>query len=88
MWPLPLGNRIMAVGGCGTMHEPMLSKEWRALVHMQLIVFHKAIFACPCVLLDCPPVLWWLSPGEVWDAVGIICTKDTTIEIKAQVSSI
>ena len=28
-----------------------------------------AIFAWPCVLSDRPPVLWWLSPGEKWDAV-------------------
>ena len=44
-------------------------KEWRALVHMELNEFHAAIFAWPCVLLDRPPVLWWLSPGEGWDAV-------------------
>ena len=44
-------------------------KEWRALVHMQLNEFLHAIFAWPCVLSDRPPVLWWLSPGEGWDAV-------------------
>ena len=31
--------------------------------------FHVAIFAWPCVLSDCPPVLWWLSHGEGTDAV-------------------
>ena len=44
-------------------------KEWRALVHMKLNEFHGAIFAWPMVLSDRPPVLWWLSPGEGWDAV-------------------
>ena len=28
------------------------------------------LFAWPCVLSDRPPVLWWLSPGEGWDAVN------------------
>ena len=31
-------------------------KEWSALVHMQLIEFNAAIFACPCVVLDRPGV--------------------------------
>ena len=31
--------------------------------------FHKAIFACTCVLSDHPLLLWWLSPGEGWDAI-------------------
>ena len=44
-------------------------KEYRALVHMILNEFHAAIFASTCVLSDRPPVLWWLSPGEGWDAV-------------------
>ena len=43
-----------------------------------------AIFTWPCVLSDCPPVLWWLSPGEggipLHDAVGIICQKGGTTE--------
>ena len=33
-------------------------------------------------------MLWWLSPGEVRDAVGINCEKGATTEIKALVSSI
>ena len=36
---------------------------------MQLNEFHVAIFAGTCVLSDRPPVLWWLSHGEVWDAL-------------------
>ena len=28
-----------------------------------------AICNWPCVLLDRPPVLWWLSPRHGWDAV-------------------
>ena len=39
----------------------------------ELNEFHEAIFAWPCVLSDRPPVLWWSSPGEEWDAVGINC---------------
>ena len=39
-------------------------KEWRTLLHMQLIEIHAAI-----LFSDRPPVLWWLSPGERWDAV-------------------
>ena len=38
------------------------------------------MFARPCVLLDLPPVLWWLSPGEGWDAVWVNCKKDATTE--------
>ena len=57
-----LGNRGMtveAVRQCAK--DP---REWRALDE-----FHLAIFALPFVLLDRPPVLWWLSPGEGWNAV-------------------
>ena len=25
--------------------------------------------AWPCVLSDCPTMIWWLSPAEGWDAV-------------------
>ena len=25
-------------------------------------------------------MLWWLSPGEGWDAVGVNCGKGTTTE--------
>ena len=46
--------------------------------------FHAAIIAWPCVLLDCPPVLWWLSPEEGWDvihdAVEINCKNGATAE--------
>ena len=31
--------------------------------------FHAAIFDWPWDLSDRPPVLWWLSPREGWDAV-------------------
>ena len=43
-------------------------KEWRALVHMELNEIHAAIFVRPHVLSDPPPLLWWLSPVEDWDA--------------------
>ena len=39
---------------------------------MQLNEFHAAIFACPCVFSDLPLELWWLSPGEGWDAVYML----------------
>ena len=39
-------------------------KEWRALDE-----FHAAIFTWLCVISDRPPVLWWLSLGDFWDAV-------------------
>ena len=39
-----------------------------------------AIFAWPCGLSDHPPVLWWLSPGEGLDAVGVNCKKGATTE--------
>ena len=35
----------------------------------ELNEFHAAIFAWHCVLLDRPPMLWWLSNGEGMDAV-------------------
>ena len=46
------------------------SEEWRALVHMLLNEFSRGHFClAPCVLSNRPPVIWWLSPGEGWDAV-------------------
>ena len=54
-----------------------------------MIEFHAAIFAWPFVLSDRPPVLWcMLSPGEVWDAVGVNEKMAHLLKIKAQVSSI
>ena len=32
--------------------------------------FSRRYFAWPRVLSDRSPVLWWLSPGEGWDAVS------------------
>ena len=49
--------------------------------------FHAAIFACPCVLLDRPPVLWGyhLERGgmPLHDALGINYKKGSTTDIKA-----
>ena len=39
--------------------------------------FHAGNFALASVLSDHPPMLWWLSPGEGWDAVGRNCEKGT-----------
>ena len=62
-----LGDRWMTVEAARQYAKDR--KELRPLVHMQLKQFYVAIFAWPSLLLDRPPVLWWLSPGEGWDAV-------------------
>ena len=62
-----LGNRAMTVEAARQCVKDR--KEWRALVHMLLNEFLAAIFAWPCVLSACPPVVWWLSSGEGWDDV-------------------
>ena len=58
-----LGNRGMMVEAA-----QQRTKEWRALAPVT-DKFHTAIVAWPSVTLDCPSMLWWLSPGEGWDAV-------------------
>ena len=62
-----LGQQRNERGGCGSMSTDW--KKWRALVHMSLNEFHMAIFAWPCVPLDHPPALWWLSHLEGWDVI-------------------
>ena len=62
------GNRGMTVEA--TQQYVKDRKEWIALVHMHTIEFHTAISAWPYVLSDSPPTLWWLSPGEGWDAIA------------------
>ena len=42
-------------------------KEWRGLMHVQMIKFNAAIFARPCVLSDRPPALGWIV---TWRGVG------------------
>ena len=64
---IALDNRLMTVDAVRQCAKDR--KEWRARVHMSLNEFHAAIFGWPCVVLNHPPVLWWLSPGEGWDAV-------------------
>ena len=75
-----LGNRGMTVEAARQCAKDR--KEWRAVLHMQLNEFHAANIAWPCVLSDSPPVLWWLSSGDVRDAVGINCKKGATTENK------
>ena len=55
-----LGNRGMTVGLRERVESPgtYVTDE-----------FHSAILAWHCVLSNRPPSLWWLSPGEGWDAV-------------------
>ena len=62
-----LGNRRMTVEAGRQCTKDR--KEWIALEHMQQNEFYTIIFDLPCVLSDRPPVVWWLSLGEVWDAV-------------------
>ena len=73
-----LGNREMRVEAAPQC--PKDRKEWKALVYILLNEFQAACFAWHCVLSDCTPVLWWLSPGEgrdtvIHDVVGINCKK-------------
>ena len=63
------GGRVRGRPWLGWMDGVKVALGNRALVHMQLNEFHAASFAWPCVLSDSPPVLWWLLPGEGWDAV-------------------
>ena len=62
-----LGNREITVEAARQCAKDRT--EWRPMVHMKLNEFHEAIFSRPCILSDPPPVLWWLSPGEGYDAV-------------------
>ena len=50
-----LGNRGMTVEAVRQCAKDR--KEWRALLHMLLIIYVPR----HCVILDHPPVLWWLS---------------------------
>ena len=63
-----LGQQRNDGGGSQSMRERSERVESQ-LIHMQLNEFNAAIFAWPCVLSDCPPVHWWLSPEEGRDAV-------------------
>ena len=56
-WWFRLRDNARKIGKSG---EPWYTCNW---------MFQAAIFAWPCVLSDCHPVFWWLSPGEGRDAV-------------------
>ena len=56
-------------GDCASMRERSKRVESPGTYCMLLSEFRGAIFVWPSVLSDCLPVLWWLSPGERWDAV-------------------
>ena len=62
-----LGQQRNDRGGCVSMHER--SERVESPGAYVLNEFHAAIFAWHCVHLDHSPLLWWLSPGEGWDAV-------------------
>ena len=53
-----LGQQRDDGGGCKTMLEKL--EGWRALVHMKVIKFNVVILAWSCVLLNRPPMLWWI----------------------------
>ena len=61
-----LGNRNDCEG-CASMHEIPERVESPGRYVTERVSL--AIFAWPCILLDRPPMLWWLSPGEGWVAV-------------------
>ena len=62
-----LGNKGMTVEAARQCAKDR--KAWRALVHMLPNEFRAAIIAWPYDLSDLPPMLWWLSHGEGWDAI-------------------
>ena len=77
-------------GGCTTMRERSKRVESPGTYVTEWVSL--SLFAWLCVLSDHPPVLWWLSPGEQWDAITW-CGYDKLkrvqlLKIKAQVSSI
>ena len=73
-------------GDYSTMGEN--KKEWRSLAHMLTIEFYAAIFAWFLSSFGPPSRALVASPGEGWDAVGVICEKGATTDIKVQVTSV
>ena len=61
---------------------PESMKDWYYICNW--MSFSRPFFAWHCVLSDCSPVLWWLSPGEgrpeLHDAVGINYKKGAATE--------
>ena len=62
------GLKVATGNGGMTVESVRQCEPWKSPGTYEVNEFHEAIFACPCVLSDLPPVLWWLSPGEGWDA--------------------
>ena len=52
-------------GGCASMRERS-ERVKSTYVTERVLCGH---FPWPCILSDRPLVLWWLSPGQGWDAV-------------------
>ena len=77
-----LGQQRSDGGGGASLRERSESVESPGTY--ELNEFHAAIFALLIVLSDCPPVLWWLSPGEggmpLHNAVVINCKNGATFE--------
>ena len=73
LWEGGLRKQRNGGGGCASMHER--SKRVESPGTYVIGEFQAAISAWPYVLPDHPPVLWWLSHGEGWDAVGINCKR-------------
>ena len=80
-----LGQKRDDGGDCAIIRKRQ--EEWRALVHMQMIEFHVAIFAWPCVFG--PPssalVDYHLERAGMLlhDAIGENCEKDATAKNQA-----
>ena len=62
-----LGQQRNDGGGCASMRERSEIVESPGTYVTKRV--SRGHFAWPCVLSDSSPVLWWLSPGEEWDAV-------------------
>ena len=59
-----LGNRGMTVEAARQRAKDQKSREpWYTCLAL------VPILAWPCVLSDRPPVFWWVSPEEGWNAV-------------------
>ena len=61
----------VALGNRGTTVEAARQCEWRVESPGTYVTdrVSRGHFFWPCVLSDRTPVLWWLSPGDEWDAV-------------------
>ena len=62
-----LGKQKNDGGGCASMLERSERVESPGTYVTECV--SSGHFGLALFLSDRPPVLWWLSPGEIWDAV-------------------